>query len=101
MNCVILAAAPGDCISISGLDARQPLGKDLIARKIWWRLYHPTTGGDDPDEPIKGRLEEIFVECDIAEGPYASKAHRDAIAIAEAKGIVVELFGISRMPISS
>ena len=89
----------GDCISIGGgPNDKGPLGKDFIARKVWWRLEHPTEGGDDPDGPVKGKLTEIQVECDIAEGPYSSGAHRRAVKAAKAKGIEVELFGIARQP---
>lgn len=64
----------GDYISINRPDHPEPYSEDVIVRHVWWRLHHPETrasfSGDE--KPKVGRLTEIFVECDVALGPYAA-----------------------------
>jgi hypothetical protein len=70
--------AVGSYISINRPDLRQPLGEDLVVRKVWWRLFHPVTAAfaDEKEAERAGNLIEIFAECDIAIGPYASEQWR-------------------------
>src|SRR5688500_14913549 len=63
----------GDYISIQRPDKDRPFGEDLLVRKVWWRLSHPETAGF-ASTPKTGKLDEIFVECDPAIGPYSSDA---------------------------
>ncbi len=91
---------PGDYLSIAGPDIRAPLGQDLIVRHVWWRLIHPAAGAP-PDERAQGHVQEIFVEADIAEGPYASEAWKAEIALARARGATVEQFQVARISVRS
>lgn len=90
----------GDYLSICGPDIRPPFGEDVIVKHIWWRLQHPSAGATIYDDTAIGRVEEIFVECDIAQGPYASSTWKKQAATARAKGVEVEEFGISRISIA-
>lgn len=65
--------AVGDYISVQRPDRPEPYGEDVIVRQVWWRLKHPTTSGFDADPPRVGSVGEVFVECDVAVGPYASE----------------------------
>jgi hypothetical protein len=66
--------AVGSYISINRPDHRDPYGEDVIVRQVWWRLFHPITAGvvSGPAAERAGQVKEIFVECEIAMGPYAS-----------------------------
>jgi hypothetical protein len=88
----------GSYISINRLDERKPLGEDLIVRQIWSRFHHPETNGFASDPPAIGKLEEIFVECDQALGPYSSSKWRKMLVAAQNRGVIVEEFKVSRMP---
>ena len=87
---------PGDYLSIGGPDIRRPFGEDVVVRRVWWRLNHLSAGAAGAEE-APGHVEEIFIECDIAEGPYASAAWRQEIAIARARGAEVEQFEVARV----
>jgi hypothetical protein len=89
----------GDYISIHGPDVRQPLGEDLIVRAIWWRLEHPETHGYSSNSEA-GTVREIFVECDIAIGPYASETWKKRIEAARKRGVEVPEFQVARMPLA-
>ncbi|WP_448662815.1 hypothetical protein ACG3SL_19570 [Sphingomonas sp. CJ20] len=71
----------GDYLSIQRPDKRRPYSEDMIVRRVWWRLFHPETGGMEGD-PKTGGVEEIFVECEPAIGPYSSDQWRDGHASA-------------------
>ena len=86
---------PGDYLSICGPDLRAPLGEDVVVRRVWWRLDHAKAGAAGEEE-VPGQVIEIFVECDIAEGPYASGAWRQQAARARAMGVKVETFEVAR-----
>jgi hypothetical protein len=85
--------AIGSYISIRELDMRDPYGKDLVVRRVWWRLKHAAPGATSA-----GSLIEIFVECDPATGPYSSERWRAALERARARGIEIEEFEVSRRP---
>jgi hypothetical protein len=87
--------AVGSYISIRRQDKREPLGEDLVVRKVWWRLTHPET---EPfaGKPKVGSLTEIFVECDVAVGPYSSTDWRTKVEAARARGIEIEEFQLDR-----
>lgn len=91
---------PGDYISVGGPDIRAPLGEDVVVRRVWWRLSHLSAGAGG-DEEAPGQVEEIFVECDIAEGPYSSAAWRREIEFARASGAEVERFQVARCVIGT
>jgi len=80
----------GNYISVSKLDVREPLGEDYIVRKIWWRLR----GAGDAEGV--GTLIEIFVECDIACGPYATREWQQIVRSERSRGVSVEDFEVSR-----
>ena len=61
----------GDYLSIQRPDKQPPYGEDMIVRKVWWRMSHPETGGVTSDSKL-GKLDEVFVECEPATGPYSS-----------------------------
>jgi hypothetical protein len=85
----------GDYISIHRPDLRQPLGEDLVVRAVWWRLEHPETHGF-PTTSTAGKVAEIFVECDVAIGPYASEHWRKKVDVAKKKGVEVTKFQVAR-----
>ena len=85
----------GDYISIQRPDKPSPFGEDLVVRKVWWRLAHPETGGV-ADEPKIGSVEEIFVECDPASGPYSSKQWLDTVERARQRGVDLQDFEVAR-----
>jgi hypothetical protein len=91
----------GSYISIHRPDKPQPFGEDVVVRKVWWRLEHPDTGtGAGSAKAAKiGSVAEVFVECDIAVGPYASDRWREMAATAKARGAVVEEFEVERYSI--
>lgn len=89
----------GDYISIHRPDKPEPFGEDVIVRKIWWMLSHQETGGFASEHQKAGRLNEIFVECDPAVGPYASDNWRMAVESAKNTGIEVESFEVDRFSV--
>jgi hypothetical protein len=91
----------GSYISINRLDQRKPLGEDLIVRKVWWRLHHPETRAIVDEAHVIGKVEEIFVECDQALWPYSSAQWRKRLEAAQDRGVQIEEFQVSRMPMSS
>ena len=87
--------AVGDYISVQRADVDSPLGEDLIVRRLWWRLKHPspTTGGK---LPTVGKMTELFVECDRATGPYSTKAWTDqAMRYRDVLGIEIAEMDVS------
>jgi len=88
----------GSYLSIRRPDHRDPLGEDLVVRKVWWRLFHPVTAGfaSDAEAERKGSLTEIFVECDVALGPYATERWREKVERYRAAGHEIEDFEVSR-----
>jgi hypothetical protein len=90
----------GDYITVSGPDDRAPLGEDLVVRRVWWLLDRPAAGTSADSEPA-GQLVEVFVECDVSEGPYASAAWRREVAMARALGVEVETFAVARSVIGT
>lgn len=93
-----LPAVPreGDYISISRPDTPAPWSEDLIVRKVWWRLSHPTTNAPGGARTAQGMADEIFVECDVAEGPYSSDQWRATAESARKGGATVEKFALDR-----
>lgn len=89
----------GHYISIHRPDRPEPFGEDLVVRKVWWRLHHPETGGFGSEPPKIGGLQEIFVECDPALGPYANDHWREMMEAAKARGIEVEDFELDRFSV--
>jgi hypothetical protein len=82
---------PGDYISVSELDLRDPLSSDFIVRHVWWRLRR----ADDPEGV--GSTTEIMVEADIAVGPYASRHWQQRAQHIRSLGIPIENFEVSRI----
>lgn len=66
----------GDYISVSRPDNVGPYGEDFIVRKVWWRFTHPETAGYGTGPEKKGSLNELFVECDPAVGPWSGAQWR-------------------------
>jgi hypothetical protein len=81
------------------LDIRAPLDEEFNVRKVWGRLNHLSAAALGEEQP--GQVEEIFVECDIAEGPYSSEASRQEIAVAYTCDVEVEQFQVARSIIDS
>lgn len=90
--------AIGSYISITRDGENELYSEDLIVRHVWWRLRHPATDGVTSDRKL-GRVKEVVVECDIAEGPHASAHWVKWAAAARARGAIVETFGIARYSI--
>jgi len=90
----------GSYISIQRPDKRKPFGEDLIVRHVWWRLNHPETAASYESGKQKiGDVEEIFVECDPAIGPYSSDQWRRSLEVARTRGNVQE-FEVARLSVS-
>ena len=90
----------GSYVSVHRPDHREPFGEDLVVRCVWWRLHHPETRGFIGDEEEKiGRLQEVFVECDPALGPYASDRWRASVTAAEQRGVQVDHFEVARFSV--
>lgn len=85
----------GEYISIQRPDKPSPFGEDLLVRKVWWRLTHPETAGFADDVKVGG-LEEIFVECDPASGPYSSKQWLQTVQRARDQGVDLHDFDVER-----
>lgn len=98
-----LPAVPnmGSYISINRPDHREPYSEDLIVRKVWWRLHHPETRATVPDgEQRIGKLTEIFVECDVAVGPYATDRWRHSYSD-RAEKFEIERFSVPESTLNS
>ena len=90
----------GSYISIQRPDHPEPYGEDVIVRKIWWRLNHPEIGGFASSNPPKiGTMKEIFVECDVASGPYSSDKWLELANAGRARGANIEEFDVHRFSI--
>jgi hypothetical protein len=89
----------GAYISVTRTGDREPYSEDLIVRHVWWRLSHPENAAISSGEPKVGSLTEIFVECDIAEGPYASDAWRRTVNSARNRGLEVPAFEVRRFSV--
>jgi hypothetical protein len=81
----------GDYISIQRPNKPKPYGEDLIVRQVWWRLNHPETAGFSAGQPKVGSVEEIYVECDPAVGPWSSDQWRDSLQSWVDNGTVKEM----------
>lgn len=89
---------PGDYISVTRPDEPEPYSEDFVVRAVWWRLHHPETEAVT-SKPKTGGLREIFVECEIAVGPYASDRWRKSVDHARVRGVSVEEFPIARFSV--
>lgn len=89
----------GDYISITRPDTPEPWSEDVVVRKVWWRLAHPETATVTSGAQKVGKVTEVFVECDIAEGPYASDHWRKVAGWAREKGANVETFEVERFSV--
>lgn len=99
--CLPALPREGDYISITRPDTPDPWSEDLIVRKVWWRLFHPETGGFAHGDPKSGKVSEIFVECDPAIGPYSSDQWRDSLSASKAETFEVERFSIRQSEVGS
>ncbi|QPQ54372.1 hypothetical protein IC614_08400 [Allosphingosinicella flava] len=90
----------GDYLSIQRPDHPRPFGEDMIVAKIWWRLFHPETGGFGKDPPKVGTFDEVFVECVPAVSPYSSDQWRRSLEHANAPEFEVERFSVSESQIA-
>lgn len=88
----------GSYISITRDGENELYSEDLLVRHVWWRLRHPASEGVSTGRKV-GAANEIVVECDIAEGPFASAHWVKWAAAARARGAKVETFGIARYSI--
>ncbi|MEA3040761.1 MAG: hypothetical protein QOC65_250 [Sphingomonadales bacterium] len=69
----------GDYLSVQRPDHERPFGEDMIVAKVWWRRAHPGTGPIDSDPREVGGVDEIFVECVAAVGPWSCDWWRDSL----------------------
>lgn len=89
----------GDYLSIHRPDKEGPYGEDVIVRRVWWRLEHPETAGFAQDPPKVGSVNEIFVECEPASGPYSSRDWLRVIEGARGRGAEVPAFEVARFSV--
>lgn len=88
----------GDYISIQRPDKPKPYGEDMIVRQIWWRLSHPETSGYGTEPAKVGKVDEVYVECEPAIGPWSSDQWRDSLERQRSRGEVKE-FEVQRLSI--
>lgn len=86
----------GSYVSIHRPDKPEPFSEDVVVRKVWWRLEHPETRASHSGEPRVGKAVEIFLECDIAEGPHSTDHWRGVVESARKRGVEVEEFQVAR-----
>lgn len=68
----------GDYIHV--YNASGPMGACAFrVRRVWWHLDHPGTDA-------AGGLKHVYVECEIADSPIAGDAHKQSVAMYEARG---------------
>lgn len=91
--------AVGAYLSITRTGDREPFSEDVVVRHVWWRLKHPENDGVSFGEPKVGSLTEIFLECDMVEGPYSNDQWRASAVAARARGVDVPTMEISRFSV--
>ncbi|MBB3900116.1 hypothetical protein [Roseococcus suduntuyensis] len=94
--------AVGDYLSVQRPDTPDPYGEDLIVRQVWWRLKYPSTEGyARSGQPVPvGKVQEIFVECDQAIGPWTSDRSRDYLTAAyTGRGLQIPELEVARLSI--
>jgi len=64
-------------------------------RAVWWLLEHPETHGCQSGGNHR-TVQETFVECDVANGPYASERSRKTVEAARARGVEAPEFQVDR-----
>lgn len=84
----------GDYLSVQRPDHERPFGEDMIVAKVWWRLAHPATGGVQWEPLEVGSLDEIFVECVPAVGPWSCDGWRDSLARAGGPALEVSRLSV-------
>lgn len=85
----------GEYISVQRPDHERPFGEDMIVRKVWWRYFHPQTAGVETGQNRKiGRLDEVFVECEAAIGPYSSDDWRRGFEGRDAPMLEIDRFSV-------
>lgn len=85
----------GDYVSVSSLDLREPLSEDYIVRRVWWRLRR----ADETNDESVGIFSEVFVECDVSVGPYATASWQRMVAALRKSGIQIEPFDVARITV--
>jgi hypothetical protein len=86
----------GDYVSVQRPDNPRPWGEDMIVRAIWWRLDYPGTGTASQKNEV-GKVNEIFVECEMATGPYSSDHWFDYANARRSAGDNIPEFDVSRV----
>jgi hypothetical protein len=88
----------GEYISIQRPDRQSPYGEDMIVRKVWWRLLHAETGAMSQMEAT-GAVDEIYVECEPASGPWSSAQWLRLVEGGRTAGHDVPAFDVARLSI--
>jgi hypothetical protein len=91
----------GDYLSVQRPDHERPFGEDMIVAKVWWRMFYPGIDPIELDRREVGRLEEIFVECVPAVGPYSNDQWRDGLTRAGAPVLEVSRFWVRESEIAA
>ncbi|MFL6844329.1 MAG: hypothetical protein ACJ8ER_05550 [Allosphingosinicella sp.] len=91
----------GDYLSVQRPDHERPFGEDMIVAKVWWRLSHPETGPVALDPQMAGSVDEIFVECVPAIGPWSSDRWRDSLERAGAPSLEVSRLSVRESEIEA
>jgi hypothetical protein len=91
----------GDYLSVQRPDHERPFGEDLIVAKVWWRMSYPGTAPFASDPPEVGALDEIFVDCIPAVGPYSSDRWRDSLTRAGAPVLEVSRHSLRESEIAA
>ena len=85
----------GEYISIHRPDIPPPCTQDMVVKKVWWQLDHPTKGEEEDTQEV-GTLKGIFVECAPAIGPYSSKEWLGMVDRARRLSVKVPEFEVRR-----
>ncbi len=69
---------PGDYISVMRPETQG--SSDFIVRRTWWHLDYPDNAlYGDSSNPVYGKVNTIFVECEFAAGHYSSEDHKRSL----------------------
>lgn len=86
----------GSYISVQRPDNASPWGEDMIVRAVWWRLDYPGTIALAREGDI-GKVNEVYVECDMATGPWSSDHWRGYANARREAGDNIPEFEVARI----
>jgi len=90
----------GDYISVHRANQGTPHTEDVVVRHVWWMLETPETRttAEAGTERV-GQLNKIFVECEMALGPYANDRWHETMLRYRTSGQPIEEFDVARVSV--